>query len=177
MNWNYFFEYDETSPSFLRWKNTRCPRLKSGDVAGSYSAPLNKYTVKFNKRTYFVHRVIWFLFHGEIPEDIIVDHRDGEGTNNNILNLRAVENVLNIRNRKKFSNNKSGTTGVSFRQSNTGGRWIASWHSLDGKHHQKSFSISKYGIEEAKQMAIDFREYIMSDLNEQGAGFTERHGK
>ena len=56
---NHYFYYDETSPSFLRWKVSR-GKIKAGDSAGGKD---NKgyYIVKLNNVSYKVHRVI-FLY-------------------------------------------------------------------------------------------------------------------
>jgi hypothetical protein len=54
---------------------------------------------------------------------------------------------------------------------------MAQWYDLSGKKHSKSFSISKYGYEEAFRLACEARVEAIRLLNEQGAGYTEYHGK
>lgn len=47
-----------------------------------------------------VHKAIWIIVNGEIPDGYVVDHRDGNPLNNNINNLRLAtysENALNAR--------------------------------------------------------------------------------
>jgi len=51
-----------------------------------------------------VHRIIWEVFKGPIPENLVVDHIDGDRANNSIRNLRLLsysENVLRGPNPKK----------------------------------------------------------------------------
>ena len=51
-----------------------------------------------------------------------------------------------------INNNKSGFVGVSKRDNS----WLARWRE-DGKKHQQSFSIKKYGEQKAKALAIAVR--------------------
>lgn len=75
--------------------------------------------------------------------------------------------------------NKSGISGVYKRDDGTEkARWVAQVTGLETyKKYSKSFSVSKYGNEEALRLACLWKESKLSELNEQGAGFTERHGK
>lgn len=46
------------------------------------------------------HRIIWFMVMGEVlPDDMVIDHIDGNPDNNKIENLRAVTYKENSRNR------------------------------------------------------------------------------
>ena len=40
----------------------------------------------------------------------------------------------------------------------------------------KAFSCLKYGDEEALRLALEWRDKTIKEINEQGAGYTERHG-
>lgn len=96
---NYAFEYDETSESFLRWKNTQSYRCKPGDVAGTLHRS-GYWDVRFELKIYRVHQIIWIMHNNTIPEPLSVDHADQKRTNNNINNLRlATQSVQNM-NRK-----------------------------------------------------------------------------
>jgi arabinogalactan endo-1,4-beta-galactosidase len=55
--------------------------------------------------------------------------------------------------------------------------WKACWIDVNGKSRGKSFSISKCGEEEAFRLACDYRNQMIEQLNAEGAGYTERHGK
>lgn len=80
-------------------------------------------------RVYRAHRIVWALVHGEWPTDQI-DHLNGNGLDNRIINLRVVPNRLNGKNLKRSKRNTSGVTGVSW-QANMS-KWSASIH-YDGK--------------------------------------------
>lgn len=43
-----------------------------------------------------VHRYVWEYFNGKIPSDLIIDHIDGDKTNNALSNLRLVSAKQNI---------------------------------------------------------------------------------
>jgi hypothetical protein len=67
---------------------------------------------RFMGKTLMVHRVAWFISHGEWPRHQI-DHIDGDKGNNRIGNLRDVPQTLNMQNlTKAHRSNKSGFIGV-----------------------------------------------------------------
>ena len=43
------------------------------------------------------HRVIWFYFNGEIPEDLVINHKDENKSNNSLDNLELLTRPDNIR--------------------------------------------------------------------------------
>lgn len=55
-------------------------------------------TVGFEHEQYLAHRLVWALHHDEVPEHL--DHRDGDGMNNRIENLRECTQTSNNRNMK-----------------------------------------------------------------------------
>jgi hypothetical protein len=97
MNWHEIFEYDETSPSCLRWKITPKRSKKNiGDFAGGIDG--RYWRTQYKKERANCHRIVWMLKKGEIPESYEIDHINGDGLDNRIDNLRVVsmrENQLN----------------------------------------------------------------------------------
>jgi hypothetical protein len=64
---------------------------------------VNEYSqVRWNGKLFLYHRLVYVLstFH-DIPENMQIDHIDGDPTNNRIENLRVVTNRENQQNRKK----------------------------------------------------------------------------
>jgi len=53
------------------------------------------------------------------------------------------------------NNNTSGTVGVYYDQLSTS--WTATWKDEEGNNHTKSYSVNKYGFENAKDLAIQYR--------------------
>ena len=125
------------------------------------------------------------MFYGEIPEGMFIDHIDGNRGNNNIDNLRLVNVEGNARNIRLPSNNTSGVCGVTFcvavdsRSEKTyySPSWRAQWYDLNGKRKLKAFSTKKYGYQKAFDLACTYRQQMIDLLNQQGAGYTNRHGK
>ena len=174
--------YDETSPTMLRHKVdvTRGRKnanfaARKGDVAGCNTETTRSISVK--GFVYPIYRVIWMLNYGEIPAGYVVDHIDGDVSNNRISNLRIVTYQTNTRNRAKPRTNTSGVVGVYLLHYNSEpNRWCASWVDANNKRQRVYFQVSKYGNEEAFRLACEYRAQKIRELNEQGAGYTERHG-
>lgn len=191
------FYYDETSPTFLRWKNPlKMSKMKVGDIAGN----INKKgyaNVYYKNKHYKAHRVIWVMFHGkEIPESMVINHIDCNPTNNNILNLECVSIKENNRKAKNILydnlriDNSSGINGVSrlkVRPNNDSSdlyQYVAHYR-INDKPYTRSFAVNKYGEIMAKEMAICWRiamtseedcvrENLLNTFNENYGGLLNR---
>lgn len=109
MNWNEYFEYDSTSPTFIRNKITRSPRAKQGAPAGTFGKDC--IAVNFQGKIRAVSRIVWELHHGKIPEGMLIMFKDGNCFNLDISNL-----ALQTRRRKGLNSNQpvsnSGKRGI-----------------------------------------------------------------
>lgn len=189
LNLTEIFYYDETSPSCLRWA-VNVPyrglfggsslKRKVGDVAGCLQAPRKgapyRWKIKYQQKAYMAHRVVYELHFGPIDSQLVIDHIDGNPENNKIENLRLVGQSVNARNVKKNRNNKTGTSGVTYRVVNNFEYYAAAWSDLNGKQKNKYFSINKLGEELALFLAEEYRQHQIDLLNLAGAGYTDRHG-
>lgn len=162
----YFSKYlyaDSTSPSGLRWAVQRAANAKKDSPAGCKNAR-GYWQVRLEGVTYYVHRVIWTLTHGD-PGDLVINHRDNNPSNNSISNLEVCTAVENQRRQKMHtgnglnSSNSSGITGVREHLSSNGTYQAqAQWYDkATGKQKNKTFSYAKYGILEAWAMACQCR--------------------
>lgn len=180
--------YAPDSPSGLIWKvntyrgwNNQIQSAVAGAPAG-FLNPNGYWYVHHKKGRYLkAHRVIWMLHHGEIPNLLEIDHVDGNRSNNLIENLRLVPHANNCRNRKLSITNTSGVVGVKLNLKKWKGGvkkyWQAKVSGLDGKIVTKHFSIDTYGDELAFSMACEWRSKAIEELNKNGAGYTDRHGR
>lgn len=174
-NWKDYYYYDEISPTCLRFKVSRGNR-KANAIAGSRCSHSRYYQINSRNGQTLVHRIIWIMFNGDIPEGMVIDHLDGDTFNNKIDNLRCVTISLNSRNQVKSKLNKSGVTGVHY-EDGKNPRWRAEWLEQDGRSKTKSFSVKKYGYDEAFRLACFHRERQIEIQNTLGGGYSERHGK
>lgn len=109
------------------------------------------------------HRIAWAMYHGEYaPKDMVIDHIDGDRSNNKISNLRLVSKKENSKNRAIPSNNTSGHMGV---------RWIddrKKWHAIivvnGSQKHIGYFEKLEDAIKARKSAEIEY-------------GFHENHGR
>lgn len=69
-----------------------------------------------------VHRIVYFMHHGFYPQ--LIDHIDGDPSNNRIENLRPATRAENCRNCKTPVTNTSGVKGVYWHKQTS--RWTAS---------------------------------------------------
>ncbi|HDM8089251.1 TPA: HNH endonuclease [Yersinia enterocolitica] len=114
INFNDYFIYNAEDGA-LRWKVARGGILP-GRLAGGFNGE-GYLHVGFNHKTYKVHRVIWEMHNGPIPEGMQVDHIDHNRVNNRIENLRIVTQAQNSKNRTRQADNSSGICGVCWDKS------------------------------------------------------------
>lgn len=96
-------------------------RRPVGFMSCSKDRPEKIYRVtKIKGRQYAIHRLIWLWHYGEYPEQI--DHINRDGLDNRIENLRLATACQNMMNRRRFKNNSSGVTGVSWHKKSE--RWF-----------------------------------------------------
>ena len=94
----------------------------------------------------------------------VIDHVDGDISNNKRDNLRLVSQRINSHNRKKNKNNTSGYTGIHY---NKKARLYMVRRAIHGKRVYKS------------SKTIDGAIKLLNELTELGKmdGYTDRHGK
>ena len=83
----------------LYWKVVYSRRLKVGQKAGDIDGTGYR-RIMIGKKHYKMHRLIWIMFKGEIPQGLIIDHIDQNKANNRIENLRLASKSANNRNRE-----------------------------------------------------------------------------
>lgn len=105
--------YLEDTGNTLRWVNPVSSRVKAGDIVKTEN---NKgyLILNFNNKRYLVHRILWIIRNGEIPNSLQVDHMNGNKKDNSPDNLRLCTHSQNIMNQKVRSDNSSGVKGLHY---------------------------------------------------------------
>lgn len=135
------------------------------------------FNVKFRGQNLKCHRIVYSLFN-ELEQRYSIDHINGVRTDNRVSNLRKVEGSVNARNAKAHKDNSTGVTGVKLTSNGNNNYYSTAYYrNLAGKEVIKHFSHLKLGKEVAFKLACEFREKMIQEMNLQGAGYTERHGK
>lgn len=109
---------------------------------------------------YKAARVIWKLVHGSDPE--VLDHIDGDKTNNRLSNLRNVTQSDNTKNRANYKNNTSGYPGVS---------WVVrlqKWQVTSGGSKNRKY----HGVYADLEEAIQVKQQMEKDY-----GYHPNHGR
>lgn len=171
-----YFKLSDESPSGIA-------RISNNKFCASYGSNRRYWTAYAIGHHWVMHRVKHVLYHKtDLKIGVLVDHIDGNGLNNSIENLRIVSTKINSRNKKMQETNKSGVTGVHLKAFTKKVKdeyreylyWCVQWYPNNSlQPTSKSFSLIKYGSNEAFKLACKFREDILEQLGD----YTERHGK
>lgn len=128
----------------------------AGDVAGytSNTRDGKKYRhVSVDGKTYKAHRLVWLITYGEFPSGQI-DHIDGDGLNNRVENLRHVSRAENLQNQRRYANNTSGVSGVSWRKDCQ--KWVAHIRVNHKRIHLGYFADKSEAISARKAAEIKY---------------------
>lgn len=168
-----YFEYNEHSPSCL----VRIKKMSNGiglrgtiGFVGYKTSPKSKigkqyWKVKHKNKGLLIHRIIWVICNKkDLPVNAVIDHINGNGLDNRIVNLRVCSIAENNRNKGLSSNSTTGVNGVTWAND---GRYRVKIV-VDGKKIMKTFRPNKLypslPAEEAKQRAfedaVDFRKQM-----------------
>lgn len=164
-----YLEYSEDSASGLVWKKS--PNSHKRKIAGTFTQGYWK--VKFNRRQYVSSHLVLMLFGQIVETGKVVDHLDGNTSNNKIGNLRIVDVVLNSRNKQIIKDGKVGVNLIEMlngTKTKTNSYWEVSWYE-DNKLFRKKLNTTKFSVEDA----VLLRDAKMKELNEKGYGYTDRH--
>lgn len=114
-NVELFKEYFEYKDGFLIWAKTSGTRGIKGTKAGKIRKD-GYYDVGLKGKYYLVHRIIFALHNGYIPE--VIDHINRDPSDNRIENLREVNYSQNAFNSKISKNNTTGVKGIRLTKNN-----------------------------------------------------------
>lgn len=147
---------NKTATQLCNWWNNRFANTEAFTATGVYGCRAGR----IFGQNYYAHRVIWALHYGAWPRNI--DHIDGDRANNPITNLRSVEHLANMQNKKLYSSSSSGTHGVAWNK--RASKWQC-YITVDRKRRHIGYFTSKTDAIAARKNA------------EIGTGFHQNHGR
>jgi len=109
----------------LYWKKSKTGR--HGEKAG-YKGKYRE--IRIGNILYFEHRLIYLWHHGWIPNQL--DHKDGNGINNSIDNLRPATQTQNMGNARKRERTSSIYKGVCFYKA------LRKWHAYININYKRT---------------------------------------
>jgi len=151
--------------SLFDYKNGELFRKNSckGKFAGAKVGCLTKngyVTTNIDNNMYYIHRLVWKMFHGKDP--LYIDHIDGDRTNNNIKNIRECTVKENTRYSRRPKTNTSGYKGVRYHTPS--GKWQARI-----VYNYKEKHIGLYSTaEEAFMARIEFSKKVFGEFHHDG---------
>lgn len=101
----------------------RSGKRSSETVIGIGTTSERRYPeIGIRKSVYKAHRLAWLYVYGEWPDGVI-DHINGNGCDNRIVNLRVATAAGNAMNRPRRVDNTSGYKGISWNKKSS--QWLA----------------------------------------------------
>jgi len=178
VDFSEIFMYDQESPSGLRWKTQPAYHVKIGSIAGSLSNK-NYWDILYKRKHYLAHRIVWILHNGKIEDDLVINHINCNPTDNRVENLEICSIMQNNQRTRlmlygeKSIKNKTGHNGVQLlkclnRNKTKEYFYYVGCVTVNRKLIRKLFSISKYGDQLAFEMAKNWRDMKISELQKLG---------
>ena len=113
--------------------------VEGGKPAGWVNHLTNRRYICFNRKFYLHSRLVYLYHNGYMPNGVI-DHINGNPSDDRIENLRDVTYSINQRNMKLHKGNKSGFMGVWFNKDRH--KWEA-YINVNGKRKRLYYGKSK----------------------------------
>ena len=131
-------------------------RRRLGEIAGGPRCVGSEkfyVVIGIDGKLYYAHRLAWLYIYDAWPKNGI-DHVDQNSLNNRLSNLRDVTPSENSKNQKRQNNNRSGVTGVRFR--NVLQKWLAQIQ-VNGKQiHLGYFKLKEDAITARKNAEVKY---------------------
>ena len=155
--------YLDNNCDVRRLKDGYQNRFKKDDLAKFFfTGTYWRIQVPKARTTISKHHIVWILSGNNLPDNMQIDHIDGDVHNNHISNLRLVDSQTNRRNTAKRNDNTSGITGI----------YWSNYH----QHYVIRRTINGKRISRSRKTLPDAK-LVLQELIDLGDGYTVRHGK
>lgn len=151
--------YDAKS-GFLYWKHRKdMPKTWNTRFANKKvkTNGSNQTGIKYNGQRFHMlyHRLLWCHYYGKWPEsNLVIDHINGDNSDNTIDNLRLVTHTENNRNRSTPKDNTSGHVGLYWMNSKK--KWLVQIGSNGKNVHVGYFKNKDAAIAARKEAEIKY---------------------
>lgn len=136
-------------------------RKAEGEPVG-YTCRRSGY-VRFRHNTgnLYVHRLVWEMHNGPIPQGMQIDHINGKRDDNRIENLRLVTQQVNLRNARLRDDSRTGIPGIT--------RLVSGRYRVRIGHRGRTIYL---GVFPTKEQAVAIRKKAEARL-----GYHKNHGR
>jgi hypothetical protein len=136
------------------WIDRKCVRYPLGSEAGvSPNGPRGYLCLGWNGKRYLTHRIIYYMHTGVDPANMLVDHINGNTSDNRPENLRLATLKQNAQNmRRPMKNSKTGVLGVHWNSQNRS--WCAKL-SVRGKKMCRFFQNFDDAVVAIKKLRLE----------------------
>jgi hypothetical protein len=112
-----------TETGVFTWRMKRRGRARVGTVAGT-KHPKGYIRISIDHVDHLAHRLAWIFVHGPIDDSMVIDHINGNRSDNRIENLRVVTGMQNANNQQtRLAGARKAMLGASFHKPS--GKWIS----------------------------------------------------
>lgn len=148
-----FYEISTESPTGMLLKSSATNFKAVGKPCGYIRRPNGKsyWSVSKDNVEYFVHRLICTMLYGDLADDLVVNHIDGNGLNNKVENLEVVTLRINSLECKDSKNSTTDHNGVIIHKDKNGNvdGAVARYPTEAHVAGSKFFALSRYGTIDA----------------------------